>query len=55
LEYQIRYIRSGYIENEDEKKKERREIDIKLRELQEVALAQYLDGRFDKSNFPLRM
>jgi len=55
LEYQIRYIRSGYIENEDERKKERLEIDLKLRELQEVALAQYLDGRFDKINFPLRM
>jgi len=53
LEYQIRYIRLGYIENKEEHDKESAVIQDKLRELQEVALGQYLDGRFDRTSFPL--
>jgi len=55
LDYQIRYVRLGYIQNKDEYEKEDKEIQSKLRELQEIALSQYLDGRFDKSSFPLVM
>jgi len=55
IDYQVRYVRSGYIENDDERAKERASIDANLQELRERALGDYLDGKFVRGNFPCRM
>lgn len=55
IDSQVRYVRAGYLDDPAAAQKERDELDAELRELQELALSQYIDGSFNRKSFQPRM